>query len=242
MIIRYPTGLYRDVLPAAPEDVGNVTFTISNTTPPRSTLLFPKLPSRSANVNKPRTPPTAAEVRKHCGTLVFTVSSGRRTQTGNNARQYEIGQVIPFGSNPTTAVEPMLVGAVTEIRHDTNVLDYASLGMASSDQEVIAAQSLRVHQILTDRLNLLKQQRADAEVLVTTQQKIINESGRTIAAMEVVQSQANDPDVAVVLSKLKAKRQAAFTVRDQAVADANSYAEQATAVLDQLRSISVVLK
>lgn len=242
MIIKYPTGLYRDALPVNPEDVGNITFTISNTTPPRSTLIFPKLPSRTADIFPSRTPPSPAEVRRQCGTLVFTISAASRTQAGNNSRQFEIGQVIPFGSNPTSAVEPMLVSKVTETRHDTNILDYDAMGMAAADQELIAAQSFIAHQALSGQLNDLKQKRADAEVMVTSQQKTINETNRTIAAMEVVQAQAPDPDVAAVLVKLKARRQLAFVVRDQAVADANDYAQQAAVVLDKLRSVAVVLK
>lgn len=242
MIIKYPTGLYRDALPINPEDVGNVTFTISNTTPPRSTLVFPKLPSRTANIFPSRTPPSQAEVRRQCGTLVFTVSAAGRTQAGNNSRQFEIGQVIPFGPNATTAVVPMLVAKVTETRHDTNVLDYDAMGMVAEDQALIAAQSFRAHQALSGQLNDLKQKRADAEIMVTTQQKVINETNRTIAAMEVVQSQAVDPDVMALLLKLKARRQVAFAVRDQAVTDANTYAQQAGAVLDKLRSVAVVLK
>lgn len=241
MIVKYPTGLYRDVLPTEPQDGGNVTFTISNTTPPRTNLVFPKIPAGLVDRGREIPPPVdILHNRQYLGDLIFSVSSSKRNAVGNNSRQFEIGQVLEFGQGSGKAVDPMLVSPVTEIQHNTNAFDYASLGVTADEQEIIAQQSLRTHDQLTDELNSLKQRRADAEVDINTQQKIINETNRTLSALEVIAD--TSADVQALVRKLKKKRDEAFAARDLAVKNANNYATEADTVLSKLRAVSVVLK
>ncbi len=241
MIINFPTGLYRDVLPVSPQDKGNVTFTISNTTPPRTNLIFPKIPAglvdRGRDKPKPTTP---LENRKYLGDLIFSVSSSRRRVVGNSSKQFEIGQVLEFEGSGVQTVEPMLVSQVTEIQHNNNVFDYDALGVTEDEQAAIAEASLKTHSDLTDQLNKLKQQRSDAEIDVNTQQKLINETNRTIKALEVIAKSSKD--VVDLINKLKKKRAEAIATRDKAIEAANQYAADAEAVLVQLRAVAAVLK
>src|SRR6185295_8527411 len=117
-------------------------------------------------------PPPLSPVnnRKFLGDLIFTVSSARRRDSGNNSRQYEIGQVLEFGDTPSQTVEPMFVGPVTDIQHNTNMLDYDTMGVSTDEQALISDQSLKAHLALTQQLNTLKSKRADAEVTINTQQ------------------------------------------------------------------------
>lgn len=241
MIIRYPTGLYRDALPINPEDSGNITFTISNTTPPRTNLIFPKIPAGlvSKNSDKP-TPVDVVTNRQHFGGLIFSVSSSKRRDVGNNSRQFEIGQVLEFVSGEVKSVQPMLVNSITSIQHNTNTLDYDSLGMSVADQEIIATQSLLTQTSLTNQLNTLKRQRADAEIQVNVQQKVINEASRTIDALEIIAQTSSE--VSGLIVNLKKKRDEAFKARDLAITNANNVAVQADAVLMQLRAVAVVVK
>lgn len=48
MILNFPSGFYRTVLPPAPGNKGNVTFTISNNVPPRGALFFLKMSNNLA--------------------------------------------------------------------------------------------------------------------------------------------------------------------------------------------------
>lgn len=250
MIIKYPTGLYSTVIPKQPDDAGNVTFLISNTTPPRSDLLFPKVPRGIVEKRKQPNVVVLSERRNIFGNLVFSVSRATRREEGNNARQFEIGQVLDFDSISGRDVDVMLVNTVTEIRHDTNILDYEQMGLSKEEEQAIAELSLATQDQLTGRLNELKQLRGDAEQVINTQQKLINDLNKTINSLSVTLNEGpttgsmltESSIVENLIVKLKDKRNTAFAVRDQAIADANMYAEEATVVLDQLRTVGTLVK
>lgn len=239
MIIKYPTGFYYDILPIEPQDSGNITFTISNNTPPRTNLVFPKISAGVVERGQGRKPSVSyLDNRKYLGDLIFSISSSRRRVTGNNSRQFEIGQVLEFSNDDTVAIDPMLVNPVTEIQHNTNVFDYDKLGVTEEEQALIAQESLRAHSELTNQLNGLKQYRADAEAEINNQQKVVNEANRAITAMEAIKS----ADMLPLITKLTAKRDEAAAARDETIDLANDYAAQADDVLAQLRAVAVVLK
>ena len=242
MIIRFPTGFYRDVIPQDVGVPGNTTFIISNTSPPRTNLTFPKIPTGVVLRQRDVIPTTLAQRRVQVGELIFTVSSAKRLELGNNSRQYELGDILDFTTGDAPVVDPMLVNEVTEIRHDTNMLDNASMGLSDVDTAVIMAASIQAQAALTDQLNVLKQQRADTEQVVTTQQKIINETNKTISALQAIQLQTPSPDVAALIDKLTARQVEATSVRDQAISSANDLATQADNILTQLRAVAVVVK
>lgn len=243
MIINYPTGLYVTVLPKGTES-GNVTFTISNNPPPRTNLLFPKVPQ--GIIERQRVPKALDRVviRQSLGVLVFSVSRASRTIEGNSSRQYEIGQVLEFSDIPTQTLDPMFVSPITETRHDTNVFDYTSLGITEEEQQTINDSALLVHDQLLTELNLVRIQRADAEREINSQQKIINEAQRNIAAMQVIisTSASTDADVESLLEKFEAKLQSATEARDAAGVVANEAAAEASALEDQIRTIATVVK
>lgn len=250
MIIRYPTGLYGTVIPKQPEDAGNVTFLISNTTPPRSDLLFPKVPRGIVEKQRPSRTIILTDRRNTFGNLVFSISKATRKEEGNSARQFEIGQVLDFNDTSGRSADAMLVGAITEIRHDTNILDYEQMGLTAEEEQAIADLSLLTHDQLANRLNELKQLRGDAEQVINVQQKLINDTTKTINSLQVTLNEGPGTGsvatemsiVEQLISKLEAKRTAAFLIRDQAIADANKYAAEAASVLDQLRIVGVLVK
>jgi hypothetical protein len=240
MIIKFPTGLYRDVLPINPQDSGNITFTISNTSPPRTNLLFPKIPAGLIVRSENRPVNDLINNRKFLGDLIFSVSSTKRQIAGNNSRQFEIGQVLDFSNQETKSVEPMVVNPITEIQHNTNIFDYETLGITEAEQAIIATESLLRYDSLSTELNDLKRKRADTEVVINTQQKVINETNRTINGLAIVAETSDDVKALVV--KLTKKRDAAYAIRDQAITDANTYAIQSEDILNQLRAVAVVVK
>lgn len=250
MLIRFPTGLYNTVLPSRPEDAGNVTYLISNTTPPRSNLLFPKVPAGIVEKRKPPKEIVLIDRRNTFGNLVFSISKATRKEEGNNARQFEIGQVLDFADISGQAVDVMLVGTTTEIRHDTNVLDYEQMGLSPEEEQAVAELSLLTQDQLANRLNELKQLRGDAEQVINVQQKLINDTTKTINSLTVTLEEGPTTGsastealiVEQLIAKLKVKRSAAFATRDQAIADANRYADEATRVLDQLRTVGALVK
>ncbi len=250
MLIRYPTGFYSTVLPQNPDDIGDVTFLISNTLPPRSDLLYPKVPGGVVSKHRQPNEIMLVDRRETFGNLVFSVSRATRKEEGNNVKQFETGQVLDFNEKSGREVNVMLVSDVTELRHDTNILDYAQMGLTSEEEQAIAELSLLTQDQLTNKLNELKQLRGDAEQVINTQQKLINDTTKTIDSLTVtLEENPASSSVATEISiieqlilKLKMKRDSAFAVRDQAVSDANYYADEAVKVLDQLRAVGVLVK
>lgn len=242
MIIKYPTGLYATVLPQGTNS-GDVTFTISNSTPPRTNLLYPKIPR--GIVDKKRNPNALDRIklRGSLGELVFSVSRASNTLEGNNTRQFEIGQVLEFTDSQLQVLDPMFVQQRSETRHDTNMFDYSELGLTNEEEQLLIDNSLVIHEQLLSQLNGLKVTRADAEKQINTQQKIINELQRNIAALQiVVDSSETNSDVQKIIDKFRTKLDTATAARDAAVIVANESAASAAAIDDKIRTISVVVK
>lgn len=244
MIIKYPTGSYSSVLPAVPEDSTSVTFTISNNTPPRTSLLFPKIPLSMLRKVKTKDETSLVDRRSALGDLIFTITKAKRGEPGNNTKQYEVGQILEFDTVATQAIEPMLVADSTEIRHDTNKFDYEAFDISDAEAQVINDQSIIVHDQLATRLNELRVLRADAEIVINTNQKMVNEATRNITALQVIidNSTETDPGVAELMAKFEQKRAQAQATIDNTILDANGYAAEADVILGSLRAVATVLK
>ena len=244
MIINFATGLYSTVLPKKPSDGGNVTFTISNEAPPRSNLLFPKVPQ--ALVEKQRTPSTrtSIDIRPTLGELTFTVNKADRSQAGNNQNVYEIGQVLEFNNESILATEPMLVAPATTIQHDVSLIDYASIGLTQEQVAEFSAKALDSFNDLMNQLNQIVQQRKNAETIITDLQKVINDCDRTINALNVIQSEETGTDGFVddLTSQVKAKKENAIAEREAKIEEANQLANQASDLQAELRQVGTVVK
>lgn len=247
MIINHPTGFYASVLPSG-NDAGNVTFTISNTLPPRSDLLVQKVPLGIVYRKRTQIDQNVANRRKSFGDLIFSVSKSRRIEEGNNSRQYEIGQVLEFNQQSGKSVEPMLVSEVTEIRHNTNKLDYEMMGLTEQEQEILAEASLLTKEAITSSLNDYRQKRSDSEQSINDNQKIINDLTKTIDSLTITLDYTNTTTteestiINQMIIKLKSKRDTAFVERDKAIELANFYAQESSKLVDQLRSVGLLVK
>lgn len=243
MIVKFPTGLYSNVLPQQPQDSGNVTFTISNSPPPRTNLVFPKIPPGIVDRRRLPRDPDILRRRDVIGDLVFTISQSRRDSEGSNNKVFETGQILEFTDAPLKALDPMLVSPKTETQHNVNRINYEPLGVDAEEQQTISDASLITQKNLADELNIVRQQRKNAEEIVTTNQKIINDANRTIDALVVIQNQTptTDSDVDELIAKLEKKKDDAFKARDAASEAANALAAEATRIQDEIRTVSTVL-
>lgn len=243
MIITSPTGLYATVLPSEPSDSRSVTFTISNEPPPRTNLLFPKIPAGVLFRSRNPTIIDSTTRRQSVGEMLFGVSKGSRSIPGNNARQFEIGQILEFTDAELQELEPMLVSDRTETRHDINLLDLPGLGLSEQEIDTIAEQSQLAQESLTVKLNDLKRVRSDAEKRISANQRVVNESNKTISALEVTIEQISDTSgLDEMIEKLKDTRDEASAKIRADTAIANDAAAESTLVLDQLRSLTTVVK
>lgn len=204
-------------------------------------MVFPKIPAGLVDRGRERLPTVGIiENRQFLGDLIFSVSSSKRKAVGNNSRQFEIGQVLEFGQGSGGAVEPMLVSQITDIQHNTNTFDYVALGVTADEQATIARHSLRTYDALMNELNLMKRKRADTEIDINTQQKVINETTRTLAALGTIDDASGE--IVILIRKLKKKRDDAFVARDLSIKNANDYAAEANVILTKLRAVAIVLK
>lgn len=239
MIIEYPTGFYKSVLPLKPSDGGNVTYTISNQKPPRTDLIFHKIPD--GIVNKKRDPRTITDSvrRSSQGALIYTFTNAFKTITGNNARTYEVGQIIEFGDVSQVNAQPMLVQNSDYIRHDLNSYDYTQIGLEDDDVLMIRQSSEITLERLQAQLNNIRIERYNAEEIIKVEQKRINDINRNIAALEVINATS---DVSGIITKLNIKLNQSISTRDNAILSANDAATRATAVSDQIFTVSSVVK
>lgn len=108
MIINYPTGFYKSVLPPAPESNGNFTYTISNEIPPRGSLFFLKTSLRLASSSLP---------------LLTTDPTG--VPYNGTIRSYR-GRVLS-----STPIRP--VGSIIEFNDNNKPIDNVTLDLNSSN-------------------------------------------------------------------------------------------------------------
>jgi hypothetical protein len=138
----------------------------------------------------------------------------------------------------------------TEIRHDTNLIDYAALGLTKEEQDAMASASFAAQADLANQLNNVRQLRANAEQEADVQQKVINDVTRTIDGLTVTLNNnavtgtlGTEADVIEsIIAKLVIKRNSAFTARDAAIKNANDLASQATAIANQFRTVGSMVK
>ena len=244
MIVKFPTGLYSNILPQSPQDVGNITFTISNSPPPRTNLIFPKVPPGIVDRKRGLRDPDVLRRRDVVGDVVFSITQSKRSAEGDGNKTFETGQVLEFSDAPLKSLNPMLVSPKTLTQHNTNRINYEGLDVDDEDQQFINDLSLLTHKNLQAMLNDVRQQRKNAEQLVEQNQKIINDSNRTLNALKVIQDQSasTDSDVDDLIAKIEQKRDEAFTARNQATEAANALAAESSRILDELRTVSTVLK
>lgn len=251
MLIRYPTGFYLSSYSEESLKDKSLTYLISNTNPPRTDLIYAKIPMGVLLISREPKDTNVINRRKiSFGDLIYSISKAARSSEGNNSRQYELGQVLEFNEASGKDVDPMLVSEVTEVQHDTNRLDYSSMGLTEEEQNAIEEISLAAQIDLTNRLNELKRLRSNTEEAINTSQKIINETTRTIDSLEITLSEAPTygslatelANVEDIIIKLKAKRDEAFVDRDNNITLANFYASESAKVIDRLRTVGVLVK
>lgn len=231
MIINHPTGSYR--LPASPDDATSVTYLVSNTEPPRSDLLAPRIPRgielRGQNVE----PPDQILLQDTYGQLAFVTSQASRTNASNNYSQYVVGDILEFKPATDNVVDPMLVSKSTQTQFNLVQTDFAAIGLTAEEQAAVVAEIAQARVDFTNQLNALKQSRANAEIQINTLQKNLNDVVRSISVLESIGS-------TVALDKLKAAKITLEADVAAAVAAANLYASQANDVATRLRQLQVL--
>lgn len=240
MIIRYPSGLYTSVLPKKPSDGGNVTFLISSTDPPRSLLQFLQIPIGISHRTRDELVYTKQERRGTLGELVFSISKSNASVVGSGKKQYEVGEVLEFDTTAQISVTPMLVPEITQIRHDTNLLDYSGLGISADELLNIERAAQSAMNRLETELNAARQNRSNAEVDISKNQKSINETIKAISALETLSE--IDGSVVPVIDKLRSNLIDLENTKSLLMSQADSYAVEASQIVDKMRKLTQVVR
>ncbi len=237
MIIRFPTGLYKNVLPKVESDSTSVTYTISSTDPPRTELQFQQVPTGVERQLRNFPIHTLQTRRAANGDLIYTISKSNYSNVGWGAKQFEVGQVLEFSTVDESTVDPLLVGD-TEIRHDTNLLDYDAIGLSSAEQDLIKSSADAQFKELSDELNVLKMSHSDTSILLNTNQKTINEVSKAISAL----GQLSTDGISSIVAKLNARLTELTVEKNTLIETLNSIAAEASSVSDSLKQLSELVK
>jgi uncharacterized protein YeaC (DUF1315 family) len=239
MIVRFPTALYRSVIPSVPDSPGNVTYTISTTDPPRNNRTAIIIPPAIELKKWPEVILTQDQRRQFLGAQIFTVTKSTVNRASSGMKQHEVGEVLEFSDEDVTTLDPMAVAPALEIRHDTNQFDYGLLGLSESQQETLTAASTTAYRSLVVTLNGLRTQRAAIEADINQNQKQQNEATKVLAAVDTVTA---NPALIEIRAKLQ---DTLVSLQDEAallVARANDLAAQAADASDSLRKIAQVVR
>lgn len=194
MIIRFPTGLYKTVLPQG-EESGNVTYTISNQDPPRPTIRTLPLPVLDQITPLPPALFSELDRRTEAGELVFTLLRSGRSNPGSNIKQFEPGQTLEFGDDLGDPVTGLRLPDSVSIQHNTNILDLEAAGLTVEEVQSLTTDSITKKMSLERELTALKVEVNDLEVSIRENQKKLNETNKAINAVrEVFDIPINDLD------------------------------------------------
>lgn len=160
MIINAPTGLYIPILPIGPGDPGNITFTISDNSPPRSGTTFIRLPPSEEYKSSPARVYTKLEKRRFYSSLLFNITVAGPSSTGSGNPQFEIGQVLDFVDASEEQADPYEMSEIT-LQQNTKVPDFEVAGISQDEynrivrasEERIEAITISIREVSTDLKN-----------------------------------------------------------------------------------------
>ncbi len=241
MIIKYPTALYSTVIPILPSDKGNITFVISNTIPPRSSLLFTELPPAIEQQQRPPRTISPEVRRASVADRTFTVTSASQSAAASSKKTVELGQVLDFTDSVGSNLDPMLVADVNETQHDTNLLDFTSLNISTADQATITDNANKLFTQLNIDLNQIVILRQNIEIQISENQKSQNENKKATDAIQLLIDNGSSSLVPVI-NDLKSQAVILSQQAAEYVALANEYAASATTKRDQIRELAQVVR
>lgn len=226
MIIKYPTGFYKNVLPSVPSDSTSVTFTISNSLPPRSSLVFPKLPT-ALEQRKLHEPVKSSDASQY-GALAFTITKAAPSNIISGVKAVDLGDVIEFEDAATQLVAPMLVSLATEVRHDLNKYDLSAVGVDQELQDEFLIEIKKGQEAVRNNLNAAVQNRADSMIEIDRLNKLRSETDKTRNASIYAKEAMGASDVLDrTIAKLTEELAVINKKIDEEINRANTFAETA---------------
>jgi hypothetical protein len=227
MIIRFPTGLYKSILPKNGQ-AGNITYTISTQDPPSVNVRLTQFPPGEELQPSPEKIFDDRTRREQFGELIYTVAKNSRSTPGSNVKQFELGEILEFEQNPPeTTVVPLSSPRALEIRHDTNLIDLASLGLTQSEIDELTVSSEEKQRSLEQEFNLKNSEAKNLETNIVENQKKINETNKALKAtreiFDIPDGGSSDEPIfqklSTLLDQLSAERDVLISDRNDLVVE-----------------------
>ncbi len=237
MILVRPTGLYSSVLPMTPEDDVSVVFTISNTLPPRSPLLFTQIVDGVRRKAKGDRVHDRDLRRMNLGELVFINKSTDKAKISVGNQLFSPGQVFDFEEQSET--DPVvLVSPDIETVHNQHYVDEAALGISNDDTNEINENALDAQRKVLDELKVLQNRLEELNTDIVSQQKIINDANRVIDGLDAILANDQDENIEKIKSGVVDKREQAEATLNELLQERNELPDMVAQKQDQLRSLA----
>lgn len=241
MIIRFPTGFYSNVLPIDLAQPGNITFTVSGGKPPRASLLFPQIPTglfykKRAGIN----------TKDYLTEPVYFVSTANSETINDNRLQYEIGEYIEVGVPIPFASDVSEIDSIYSSVHNLNLFDYMEMGLNTAEIDSINANSKQIYLTLNNQFNDYKALLIAQDVEINRYQKTINETEKTLSAVETMINNlstgfARDELIKTkdsLISSLDTNRQG----QEKTILARDENRRNMGTILEELRNLAMVVK
>lgn len=233
MILKYPTGFYREQIPEFVAKT-NVTYNISDNPPVRSNISFQKIPAGVALMKIDAT----SVIRSYYGNLIYTISDGSSGKTATSQRIKSMGDFLEFSDVTETAAATITPEATSEISHDLNYYDYGLMGLTPDQINLMQTELNAQFETLTTLVNSLKSELAATKVSLQSNTKQLNEINGTINALKLTGS----PTLAVIVSGLQARADAIISDNAGLEALAAKLSADIVAQSNNMRTIGALIK
>lgn len=248
MIIRFPTGLYRSIFPEGSES-GNITYTVSSDSPPRPIIKANQLPNFEISQLAPEKVFDDETRRTQFGELVFTIANSSRSDPGSNKKLFEVGQVLDFEENPPeTEIQQLGSPEQIDIQHNTNLFDFESIGLDSSEVEQLVRDSQNKQKELEEMFLSLQTEIKNLDAEISENQKRINETTKTIRAVRDIYG-ISEGDLTFsegtggeIYQKLLVNLTELESNREQLISDRNNRATQADEIFRSVVKVSELIR
>ncbi len=189
MIVRFPTGLYKNVIPLE----GNVTFTVSSQNPPRSNQSFLQIPEGERLKPLPKDAFTKQERRVQLGELLYTVDAANQTVAGSNRTGLATGDILDF-TEPAAKedVSATEVPGVVDIQYNTQQADLSAFGLTNAEILDVNRSVAEQREDIRAKITNLQADIADYKEGIRENQKSQNEAVKVIQGLLVFYDAENE--------------------------------------------------
>lgn len=224
MIINYPTGLYE-----LPTNGGNITFTISMQSPPRSNYGTTRVPY--ALVTRPRQTTERVAYNNH----VITSYKSSNSLARSARKIYECGQVLDFEDSNIVPIDT-ITSQAGEYRHDTNFINLSEYGLSGDDVSAIGTEASADFDRRIILLNGYRRRYADIEIELSELHKKSVEINKAIGALVVLGGHID------IITTLNAELSAINESKTSLLSEASELSELSISELENIRKLSELVR